>query len=287
MTKSWRAIALPPILSVFMLASGAAVSARAASVERQADGRVIVSALSQRLYFRERDAEWIELWPPGECGAPKRVNLAKWLSDSQMAECLNRAFPDSGGRHRTLFISMPAILDSGRIFPGNVEPTNIGGIAPLGMSVELMEAPRVRPETPISANPPVAAPLGYTLYSRKTSFEQDTYVLDASKRMGQASRSLRIECTRPGAPPSVEGCRIDASSADGLAMCWKPGEAPPEESCAVTLNSADGMATLNLFWRQKVDVVQGGPQLEWLNYDAAARQIADSIFMDRPAGDLQ
>jgi hypothetical protein len=81
----------------------------------------------------------------------------------------------------------------------------------------------------------------------------EEYTLTAAARIGSASRPLCVSC--------VHG--VD---------------------CAVDLISSDNATGVSLSWDQGEFI---GPQPEWLKYDAAARKIAQSIFIDRPAGDFQ
>src|SRR5260370_4683573 len=126
MSNSWCAIALGSLVGASILISGIDESARAASVQRLADGRVVVSIYGQRLSFREKDAEQIKLHLP-QCdnAGGYLTNLAEWLNDP-IVTCLKRDdIPDSSEGDGVPSFTVSPVLDGGRGFPGDIDPTKL------------------------------------------------------------------------------------------------------------------------------------------------------------------
>jgi len=74
--------------------------AHAATLERFDDGRVVVSALGERLTFRKVDAASVGLTMRADAGCDSKTKgigettLARWLDDPKVAECLEREIQD-------------------------------------------------------------------------------------------------------------------------------------------------------------------------------------------------
>jgi hypothetical protein len=255
-----------------------ASAAQAASLERLGDGRIVLKALGEELAFREKDAPRIGLyWPSYPCD-PKRsggVTLALWLEDPKVAECLKTAIPDNfvpGSKH-SLTLKIYLGYEDGSRYPGAGKRIDrpLGQVSPLYPGRieqgELPEPPFLSGElyvglrhpfteleclTPIQGQPDA---LGYRSHGGDKSPPNEQYSLPANRRMGAATRPLCLGCSH-------------VSSAH----------------CAVALRSADKVVALSLEW---FDWDFHGPRPTWVMYDAAARKIAQSIFIDRTPGDLQ
>jgi hypothetical protein len=263
-SKSLRAA----LLGLTTAAAGAVLSivsaANAASVQRLPDGRVIITAFGERLAFREKDAARIDFfWPlDAVCNSSEGPGstLARWLNDPKVADCLNRTIPDDARKNPDVpmtsdiaFMVIPA-EDNGLIYPGGIKPDEISktSLGERSLNIALTNS-YIKGDCTFKG-PGIPDNLGYALHRISKSPGRTEYMLKASERIGGASRPLCVSC---GDPPNI--------------------------SCAVHLISSDEATAVYLGWDQGY----AGPEPDWLKYDAAARKIAQSIFIDRPAGDFQ
>jgi hypothetical protein len=263
-----------------LLCATAAPSAHSASLERLGDGRIVLTALGERLAFREKDAGRINVyWPPYPCDPKPRsvfVTLALWLDDPKVAECLNRAIPDGvvPDKRQSMTLQIYLGFEDGRGYRtsgkrpdqplDNVPPLYPGGIKP----EELPEPPMLSGEMYVNVRHPYAGleclspvkgppdTLGYEPHGGDKSPPNLQYTLPPDRRADHALRPLCVGCSRTG-------------------NSW---------DCAVIVRSSDKAVSLSLQW---FDWDFHGPRSTWLLYDAAARKIAQSIFIDRAPGDLQ
>lgn len=236
----------------------AATKAGAASLERLGDGRVIVMAFGERLAFREKDAERVDFFWNYHCDPKDNLGatLADWLNDPQVAECLNRTIPDGvPDDHRNLTFLVTLVVDEGLVYPGGIDARDIAktSLFRRRLYVSLKDT-SIKGDCNFPA-PGISGKLGYDLDPLSVSPKWDEYTLKASSRIGDASRPLCVACTTIGT-----------------------------ESCSVHLSSSDRTVGVGLGWEQWELI---GPQAPWATYDAAARKIAQSIFIDRPARDFQ
>jgi hypothetical protein len=266
------------LLIAALVCATATPSAHSASLERLGDGRVVITAFGERLAFREKDAGNIFFyWPKYNCDPEdgSGSNLARWLDDSKVAECLNRTIPDGvvPGERRALLFKIFLTYEDGRKYPGvgkridqplgNVPPLYPGGVKP----EELPEPPLLSGQMYINVDPSYAGEactspvevlpdaLGYRTHPGGKSPPSVGYILPPDRRPGHASRPLCVSCRQIGT--------------------W---------DCSVNLRSSDKTVSLSLEW---FDRNFQGPQSTWTLYDAAARKIAQSIFIDHPSGDVQ
>jgi hypothetical protein len=237
-----------------------AQSLRAASLQRLTDGRVIVTAFGERLAFREKDAERIDFfWENYPCDPRNSVGstLARWLNDPKVGECLNRTIPDKFTNiNRSFSFTIIPIQEDGFVYPGGVNATEISQTSLVTRSVKaILRGPThigFRDDPTVPTTP---AQFGYEHYSQGISPEVDRYILKAPDRLNNAVRPLHISCVEINI-----------------------------ETCSVDLDSSDRTAALTLEWSQGNFI---DPKSDWIKYDAAARKMAQSIFIDRPAGDFQ
>jgi hypothetical protein len=204
------------------------------------------------------------------------VTLALWLDDPKVAECLNRILPDDfvPGQRQSLTLKIYLGYEDGRMYPGvgkridqplgDVPPLYPGGVEP----DELPDPPLLSGEmfvhvrhsyTGLECLTPVKGPpdaLGYEPHGGDKSPPNEQYTLPPDRRLGHASRPLCVGCARTG-------------------RSW---------DCAVSMRSSDKAVSLSLGW---YDWNFQRPQSTWTLYDAAARKIAQSIFIDRAPGDVQ
>lgn len=255
------------LIAALLFVIATASVAQSASLERTSDGRVVIAVLGEKLAFREKDTDRVNLhWPSYPC-TPKSLwpNLSLWLNDPNVAECLNSSLSTSytAGSKQTVALKVYLSYEDGRsyrnirpkdrprepLYPGALKPDDLPN--PLAVTGEIDV--RVRdPYTGLECLRPINGPpdaLGFE--DRRGGW----YTLPASKRLGNTSKSLCVSCAQ------ISG--------------W---------SCSVMLRSLDKAVSLSLSWYEPTFQ---GPQPTWLLYDAAARKVAQSIFIDRAPGDVQ
>jgi hypothetical protein len=259
------------------LCSTVLVGASAATLERTSDGRIILTALGERLAFREQDAARIGLrWPSYPCKPiPERgVTLALWLQDPAVATCLDAAIPTQRVADHTKSVTLRAVLafENGDPYPGGRRITEpLGSPLPLYpgdiANAELPNPPRLMGEVLIGIGPAdlatqcyrpprsTADDLGYRAFAQKSESGRGFYLREYGRRGGM-SRPLCVLCSRLNAWT----CSIKVLSEDRTAFAW-------------------------LQWLEGRDGVV--PNASWTSYDAVLRKIAQSIFIDRPSKDLQ
>lgn len=245
-------------------------------MEQLADGRIVIHILGERLAFREQDASRVGLnWPPYPCD-PKPMgstNLELWLQDPRVASCLDRYIPDAfvSGERQSVVLRIHLAYEDGSRYPGAGKRIDqpLGDMPPLypgGVSVKDLPSPpllsgevflRVRdPYTPLwCLSPAEGSPdeLGFQVLRAGRSPTGGLYTVPPNRRIGETSRPLCVTCSQ------LSGC-------------------------TVVLRSSDSAVSLELNWHER-DIHR--PQANWLLYDAAARDIANSIFIDRSLGDVQ
>ena len=96
--------------------------AHAASLIRLSDGRLQLTALGERMFFREEDAKNIGIfWPPYPCKPPRiEPYLSDWLNNPEVAECLNRNIPDEFVPYgkKSLILQISFAFVDGQLYPG-------------------------------------------------------------------------------------------------------------------------------------------------------------------------
>jgi hypothetical protein len=245
----------------------------AASLERLPGDRIVLTALGEKLAFREKDADHIELyWPQYPCKPkPNRVSLALWRDDPVVAACMNKAIPDNfpPGSQLSLTIRVRFTFENGEPYPEKGrrldEPIGASSVLYPGQirSAELPVSPRLLEFTfagvlhvnkAFNPNIPLDGPpdsFGYRQYQR-IGKESPSYRLPADRRLGDAVRSLDVACS-------------DVR----------------DSVCSISLRSSDGFVSTGVRW------LGPSPRADWPLYDAAARKFANSIFVARPPGDVQ
>jgi hypothetical protein len=257
---------------VALIASLIAPNLEAASLERLPDGRIVLTALGEKFAFREKDADEVDLhWPSYPCKpVPQRVSLALWRDDPVVAACLDKARPDHFplGSQQSLTLRIRLTFENGEPYPGTGKRID----QPIGTdfflypgpikSTDLPTPPRLfgfvfvsvlhvnknfRPNVPADGPPDS---LGYQAH--RVGKAPPFYRLPADRRPGNAMKPLDVACS------DVEALH-----------------------CSISLRSADGYVGLGLDW------LGPSPRVDWTLYDAAARKIADSVFIARKPGDIQ
>lgn len=247
--------------------------AHAASLIRLSDGRLQLTALGERMFFREEDAKNIGIfWPPYPCKPPRiEPYLSDWLNNPEVAECLNRNIPDEFVPYgkKSLILQISFAFVDGQLYPGpgkrvdqSLKATLYPGeLAPTELpSPPLISRAELRigdSGTPIACLAPVrGAPdaLGYQAHG-VSELPTAFYTLPATQRSGSTSRPMCVIC---GNRQSTE--------------------------CMLLLRSPDNSASLSLTW---FDWDYKGPRASWALYDTAARKVADSIFSNRVSGEFQ
>jgi hypothetical protein len=266
-------------LAAWLVSAMVAVDAQPASLVRTGDGRIVLTALGERMVFREKDAARINLyWPPYPCD-PKpssvSVTLALWLDDPKVAECLNRAIPDAfvPDKRQSMTLQIYLSFEDGRGYRtsgkrvdqplGNMPPLYPGGIKPEELPEPPMLSGEVRvsvrhPQIGLECLSPIKGPLdalGYEPRGPGKSPPFSLYTLPSDRRPGHTSRPLCVSCSQ------ISG--------------W---------DCAVSVRSLDKAVSLSLSW---FDWDFHGPRPTWILYDVTARKIAQTIFIDRVPGDVQ
>jgi hypothetical protein len=230
--------------------------ALAASLQRLPDGRVIITALGQKLAFRENDAESVLFsWYNPPCDSGGENTLAQWLSDSKIASCLDRSIPDSSSASSgplTFYLILKKD-DAGHIYPGGLEYAE--SLKPLLNSWVVQGKLNAlnRSETYCEHSIHIG-PTRFGYEQGRLEGGTDTFELRASARTGNASQPLCVFCHKDNS------------------------------SCAFGLSTSDGFASIGINWDQ---LDRQWPRPEWVEYDVALRKIAAAIFIDRIAGEFQ
>jgi hypothetical protein len=247
-------------------------SVSAASLERLPDGRIVLTALGEKFAFRERDAEQVDLhWPEYPCKPkPRRVSLALWRDDPVVAACLNKAIPDDfpPGSLQSLTLRVQLAFENGEPYPGQGKRID----EPIGTDSLLYPGPIKATDLPtpprlfgfvfvsvlhvnkgFNANVPAdGSPDGLGYQAHRIGKAPPFYRLPADRRPGNMMKPLDVACS----------------------------DAKPSH-CSISLRSADGYVGLGLDW------LGPSPRADWTLYDAAARKIADWIFIARKSEDVQ
>jgi hypothetical protein len=251
----------PSLLLVAASIHLATPSARAASLERLGDGRVVITAFGERVAFPEKDAANVYFWWEGDCDPRDRLgtSLDRWLNDPKIAECLNRTIPSDVsnvlGSLGDITFQVTLMPEDGLLYPGAINPDEVSksSMWPRSLSIVLRH-PTLRGDCSFH-DPGIADRLGYQRHLISVSPPLEEYTLKAAARIGSASRPLCVSCSQ-----------------------WS------SVVCSSRIISGDKAVGVHLGWEQG-DFV--GPQPDWLKYDAATRKIARSIFIDRPTEDFQ
>jgi len=222
----------------------------------------VITAFGERLAFREKDAGNVELWWLGRCHQLNSVEsaLEQWLHDPKVAECLNRTIPtdavDIEGALGSILFQVTLVVEDGIVYPGGINANELSktSTSPYRRPSISSRQPGFKDDCRFD-NPGIQDRLGYELHAITVSPNHEEYTLNATARLGQTSRPLCVACGK-----------------DSIV------------ACAVHLISGDRAVEVALGWDRGEET---GPQPEWLVYDAAARKIAESIFIDRSPGDLQ
>jgi len=268
--RTWRTL----VAAILAGSTSALFSAgaSAASFERLPDGRIVLTALGEKFAFRERDLDRVDLyWPEYPCKpAPTRLSLALWREDPVVAACLNKIIPDDfpPGSRLSLTLRVQFTFEGGERYPEKgkriEESLTTGSILHPGQLTpgDLPDPPRLfsfiyvgvlhvnkdfRSEIPADGNPDA---LGFQAH--RVGKLRPFYRLPADRRIGMPIRSLDVACSD-----------IESSH------------------CSISLKSADGYVGLGLEW------LGPSPRSGWPIYDAAARKIANAIFVARTPGDIQ
>jgi len=232
-------------------------SAHAASLERLNDRRVIVNIFGEKLSFRTEDASNVEFLftGPPDCDSKYPTpTLKRWLDDPSVAACLEHRLADTSGRAAVMIMHFTTRgpLD----FPGAITQADFpGGI--IGTDISIMLRHPATGQLCVASSGWTADKLDYQTRPLGKSPKTECYKLPAKERLGNASRPLCVGCS---------------------------GDIGQSAVCSVNLASKNNSAGLSLSW---IDFHFNGPTPLWIKYDAAARKIADSIFVARPSGDLQ
>jgi hypothetical protein len=232
----------------------------------------VLTALGEKLAFREKVADHVELyWPEYPCTPrPNRVSLALWRDDPVVAACLNKAIPNEfpPGSRQSLTLRVKFTFEDGESYPAKRkridEPIGADSLLYPGRikASDLPTSPRLfefmfvgvfhvnrafDPNVPADGLPDS---LGYQAH--RIGNAPPFFRLPADRRPDKAVRPLDVACS-------------DASPSH----------------CSISLRSTDGYVGLGLEW------LGPSPRSGWVHYDAAARKIADSIFIARTPGGIQ
>jgi len=246
--------------------------AHAATLERFDDGRVVVSALGERLTFRKVDAASVGLTMRADAGCDSKTKgigettLARWLDDPKVAECLEREIQDKPkqGYYRAIRFHIKFThenervydQDGGILYPGGIKQDELPERATLESEFFVnVRHPQIGRDCalPVEGG---AGRLGFETLREEAQSPLIHYTLASGLRHGRTSKPLCLVCDPGGRYPS----------------------------CNVLLWSKDKAVALILPWSERHF---DGPQPSWLVYDEVARKVAQSIFADRPPGDLQ
>jgi len=253
-----KALACLKIIAFFALVFSAFTStqANAAVLEKLSDGRVVVTAFGEKLAFRQKDAGRIEFEMITDACNPKHsfmYTLKQWFEDPKIAQCMERAIPSNSGGMQAIQISIEPTIDDGLLFPGGISQDQL---APDLLKEHLNIALNYPPGSNCQSDKDWrSGPPGYQVRFVSRSPPQLEYRTSADRRIGSLSRPLCILCKEL------------------------------ESACGVVLNSRDYHAVLYFTWR--VPGIYTPNTANWPSYDKVARDIARSIFIDRPAGDFQ
>lgn len=263
---------LRPLVATTVVAALFLSDASAASLERLPDGRIVLTALGEKFAFREKDADHVDLhWPEYPCKpVPLKISLALWRDDPVVAACLNKAIPDAfpPGSRLSITLRVQFTFDGGEPYPDRGR--RIDGS--LATGAILYPGRIARSDVP---DPPKLFGFLYVGVGHVNKDFNPNIPTDGdpdglgfqAHRVGKAPPFYRL-------PPNR---RRDASIRPLDVAC-----SDSERSvCSITLRSTDGYVGLRVEW------LGPSPRSGWALYDAAARKIADSIFVARTPGDVQ
>jgi hypothetical protein len=265
--------------TIFLLAAlvtqGAGL-ADAASVTRTESGGVVVSAYGERMSFEEADAgRTFFNFAGSNCDSNKTAFLIDAINRQDIVDCISKdeSVTDDNRAHHGVSLGIfanfaPGGRDDEEVYATGVEPA-------LSQLVGLMIVEGQRPHISIFVHTPVKGPscntttegaddaLGYTRREIRSGPHGFQFTLPAARRAGHAERPLCLSCSRLSA------------------------DAPPPEQpwlCGIDEVSLDGGTELIFGW-----LIRGAPTpgAEWTALDAYARNVARSIFIDRPSDDFQ
>jgi hypothetical protein len=261
-----------------MFPESAATSANAASLDRLGDGRIALTALGERMYFREKDAKNIQVfWPSYPCkpqpgtSRPLSPSLEEWLDNPVIADCLNEYIsndfvPNGPKVQHALTLKIKFGFADGRLYPGTgkrIDHPLEAALYPGDLEPDQLPSPPLVSEAELRIGDP---------YTRLACLAP---LQNIPNELGYEARGANR--TRPPALFTLPPARRQGSTSRPL--CVFGGE-----SNWVLLRSADNRVSFSLNW---FDWKYSGPRASWSLYDTAARKIANSIFSDRVWGDIQ
>ena len=251
------------IMSV-SFAIGATGTATTASLKESGAHYLELKADGEVLAFRSKDANKVDILGITPCPTQpaefRSANLADWLADQKLADCLNKEIPDGRPvKGLGLIIKPIPRNEDGLIYPGEIQSNDFPKQALNWRSLVIGLAHG--DQSPVCRSPPTGGPdsLGFMMsLVLPNVIHYIEYTLPANMRLDGASRPLCIICTAFERLPDLN-------------------------SCKVSLVSKDGSASLSLMWYPKWP----DPSPDWIRYDRSTRMIADEIFTARSKGDLQ
>src|SRR5215831_6652759 len=152
--------------------------------------------------------------------------LERWLHDPKVAECLNRTIPtdavDIPGGRGTISFGVTFVEENGLVYPGGINADELSKTSISKFERRpaiLLKDPTVKGDC-LFRTPDTPDKSGYELHRIGNSPE---YTLNATARLGRASRPLCVGCGEI----SVISCAVHLTSGDravGVRLGWDPGE---------------------------------------------------------------
>jgi hypothetical protein len=277
LARTWRRV-------ICAAAAGGAISlsalapAQAASIARQADGTLLVTAEGQHFVFSERDQKRIFFRGPRLRGCAENYDfrdpnpfkdllgsLARWLNDPQLAPCFDSLVPTDRAADKIEFsFKIAASRDDHVVYSGVFEPDFSGKHGTLlidGVYFVVNKEPQPGLTEPCVELPSDLPPQA-NMYRRKALWGG----------LGDDKRIFSVEYSLPA------GQRLSGASAPLCVSC----NVLVEWTCIETIFSSDQSVRVSADWYQTTME----PLPDWLKIDAALRDVARAIFIDRPPGDF-
>jgi hypothetical protein len=275
--QTWRR-AIRAVAAGTALLLSALTPAHPASIERRADGTLVVKAQGEHFVFSESDEQRIFFLGPKLRRCAENYDfrdpnpfkdlydsLARWLHDPRLAPCFDSLVPtDSVADKTEFFFNIAPSRDNHVVYSGVFEPDFSGKHGALlieGVGFVVNKAPQPGLPQPC-VELPSDLPLEANFYRSKTTWVG----LGDNKHIHSVEYSLPAERRLGGAlAPVCVSCNIIA-----------------EWTCAEWIFSSDRSVRLWAQWNQRTRE----PHPDWLKIDAALRDVARAIFIDRPPGDF-
>ena len=243
-----------------LIATGLIASpATAASLSLPSDDTAVLSVLGETLTLPTKDSAHIFFRPVPTavfCGRPDHATLEAWIKDPDFAACMQSSRPTERSDDKRLGVSIGIrpFQDGDEIYPGRIKAFDIPRTA-TGLVALHVQVGNTLHFGLSCQSKGAAVQERFGFEQRPLDVHRNIYFLASHLRKRQADRSVCVVCT------------------------------PVFGTCSIEEISSDLRVALTLKWSEPQPF--DGPTAAWATYDDSVRRIADAIFQDRQAGDVQ